>query len=699
MTVRRLLVANRGEIARRVFATCRRLGIETVAVHSDADAGLPFVREADVAVRLPGATPAETYLRADLALEAARRTGADAVHPGYGFLSENAGFARAVLEAGLTWVGPAPSSIEAMGSKIEAKKLMRAAGVPVLTDLEPDAVTEADLPVLVKASAGGGGRGMRVVRHLDALADAVAGARDEAASAFGDGTVFVESYLEHGRHVEVQVVGDARGEVLVLGERDCSVQRRHQKVVEEAPAPVLSDEVRRTLHDAARDAAAAIDYVGAGTVEFMVAGDKVAFLEMNTRLQVEHPVTEAVFGVDLVELQLQVAEGADLRSLRRTRSDSSEGPVGHAIEVRLYAEDPSADYQPQSGVLGSFEVPDVDIAFGPLTGPGVRLDAGFETGSEVGTHYDAMLAKVIAWAPTREQAARRLAGVLRRARLHGVRTNRDLLVELLGHEAFLAGDLSTDFLSEHPLAAIEHDSLPGTATDQGLYLLAAAAALTERDAARRPVQRGIPAGWRNVVAAPQVTPLEVRGTRVDLAWLGGRGGYRLAGPGEEGRGARVASVTGGGGRWQVVVEHDGVTRCLDVALHGDLVPHPVDVDGAAGHLALTALPRFVDPADVVAEGSLLAPMPGTVVGVPVAEGDTVAAGQPVVVLEAMKMQHTIKAPVDGVVSDLVGAGRQVAAGDVLAVVSTGSTDVQPTDEQPTDEQATDSSTTDEGEPA
>ncbi|GAB3654111.1 biotin carboxylase N-terminal domain-containing protein [Nocardioides korecus] len=671
MTVTRLLVANRGEIARRVFATCRRLGIETVAVHSDADAGLPFVREADVAVRLPGDAPADTYLRVDLLLDAARRTGADAVHPGYGFLSENAGFARAVLDAGLTWVGPHPYSIDAMGSKIEAKKLMEAAGVPVLTDLDPAVVAETDLPVLVKASAGGGGRGMRIVRDLAGLTDAVAGARAEAASAFGDGTVFVEQYLEHGRHVEVQVVGDTGGGVLVLGERDCSVQRRHQKVVEEAPAPGLSDATREVLHEAARAAVRAIDYVGAGTVEFMVStgstdggGDRVAFLEMNTRLQVEHPVTEAVFGLDLVELQLLVAEGGRVPA-------SVEGPRGHAIEVRLYAEDPAADYRPQSGRLATFEIPDVDVTFGALTGPGLRLDAGFESGSEVGTHYDAMLAKVVAWAPTREQAARRLAGALRRARLHGVRTNRELLVEVLGHEAFLAGDLSTDFLSEHTLRSLEDDPLPGTAGDQALLLLAATAAVTSRDAARRPVQRGVPTGWRNVVSAPQVTAFDVRGTRVEVAWFGGRDGLRSAEP----AGPSVLSVAPAAGstdRWRVVVEHDGVAHPVDVALHGDLAPHGVDLDAAGGHLAVTVLPRFVDPADIVAAGSLLAPMPGSVVDLRVGQGEQVAAGQVVVVLEAMKMQHTIKAPIDGVVSELpVALGQQVASGDVLAVIDEG----------------------------
>ena len=309
--IQRLLVANRAEIASRVFRTCRRLGIETVAVHSDADAALPYVREADVAVRLPGNAPAETYLRIDLVVAAARKAGADAIHPGYGFLSENAEFARAVIDAGLVWVGPAPASIEAMGSKVAAKKLMEAAGVPVLGSIAVETASESDLPLLIKASAGGGGRGMRIVRSLTELPDQVAAASAEAGSAFGDPTVFVEPYVEHVRHVEVQVVGHAGG-VLVLGERDCSLQRRHQKVVEEAPAPGLSAEVRSALHEAARAAAAAIDYQGAGTVEFLVDADDPSrfwFLEMNTRLQVEHPVTEAVFGVDLVELQLAVAEG------------------------------------------------------------------------------------------------------------------------------------------------------------------------------------------------------------------------------------------------------------------------------------------------------------------------------------------------------------------------------------------------------
>jgi propionyl-CoA carboxylase alpha chain len=424
--ITRLLVANRAEIASRVFRTCRTLGIETVAIHSDADAELPYVREADHVVRLRGSAPADTYLRADLVIEAARRTGADAIHPGYGFLSENAEFARAVMAAGMTWIGPAPESIDAMGSKIEAKRIMRAAGVPTLE--APAEPTEADLPLLVKASAGGGGRGMRVVRTLADLPGEIAKAEAEALSAFGDGTVFVEPYVERGRHVEVQVVGTT-----VYGDRDCSLQRRHQKVVEEAPAPGLSADVRVALHDAARKAAEAIDYRGAGTVEFLLdpETERFFFLEMNTRLQVEHPVTELVHGVDLVELQLAAAEG------RALGNGVHVDPIANAIEVRLYAEDPAADYQPQSGILTTFEIPLED---------GIRVDAGFESGSEVSTHYDAMLAKVIAYAPTRQAAARKLAGVLSRAKIHGLVTNRDLLVQILRDETFLAGDVSTAFL-------------------------------------------------------------------------------------------------------------------------------------------------------------------------------------------------------------------------------------------------------------
>jgi propionyl-CoA carboxylase alpha chain len=455
----------------------------------------------------------------------------------------------------------------------------------------------------------------------------------------------------------VQVLGHRDG-VLVLGERDCSIQRRHQKVVEEAPAPNLPEKTRRALHDAAGAAAAAIGYRGAGTVEFLYDAhrDRFFFLEMNTRLQVEHPVTELVHGVDLVDLQLTVAEGRplDQRVIGET--------YGHSIEVRLYAEDPAADWQPQSGLLTLVDVPGVSGEFDLLNRPGIRLDSGFETGSEVSTHYDAMLAKVIAWAPTREQAARMLAHTLSLARLHGVTTNRDLLVAILRDEAFLQGEVSTDFFDRRPvLAATEPKPPPGD------LLFAAAVALAEQDRLERRVQAGVPVAWRNVVSQPQRTTFAVGEEEHPVDWYGGRDGYRSTDPA-----VHVLSASPD----EVVLEVGGVSVRYAVAQtrgHKSGAPSGttsfVTVDGGLVSARLREVPRFVDPADVVAQGSLLAPMPGTVIGVPLDNGAEVAAGQTVLVLEAMKMQHTIKAPTDGVVNDLVAVGQQVAAGDVLAVVA------------------------------
>jgi propionyl-CoA carboxylase alpha chain len=642
-TVTSVLVANRGEIASRVFRTCRRLGIGCVAVFSDADASLSYVAEADVAVRLPGNAPAETYLRGEAIIAAAVRAGATAVHPGYGFLSENADFARAVIEAGLTWVGPSPESIEEMGSKIGAKALMKAVGVPVLE--APASPTEADLPLLVKASAGGGGRGMRIVRSLSALDGEIAAARAEATFAFGDGTVFVEPYVEQGRHIEVQVVGSA-----VYGDRDCSIQRRHQKVVEEAPAPGLPEEVRAALHAAARQAAEAIDYRGAGTVEFLYdeKAERFFFLEMNTRLQVEHPVTEEVLGVDLIQLQLEaagvVSASADRSTLARTHD-----PRGTAIEVRLYAEDPDADYAPQTGTLTRFEIPGLD---------GIRVEAGFTAGSTVTPFYDALLAKVICWAPTREEAARRLAVALRRARIHGLRTNREQLVMILESDAFLAGEVSTAFLGDGgPLGSVvaagadEPAQDPQQAQQAQWVRIAAALALAEHAKGSRRVQHRIPVGWRNVTSGPQRIGF-TDGTSAE--WYGTRDGYRV-----EGVTVVAADVD------RVVLEVDGLRASYDVVVSGDRI----DVDGPLGHAALQRVPRFVDPASQVAEGSLLAPMPGSVVAVHVEVGAAVTEGQPLLVMEAMKMQHTIAAPKAGTVTELAASvGQQVEAGAVLAVV-------------------------------
>jgi propionyl-CoA carboxylase alpha chain len=644
-----VLVANRGEIARRVFRTCRDLGVGTVAVFADADADAPHVREADAAVRLPGNAPGDTYLRADLIVDAARRAGADAVHPGYGFLSENAAFARAVIDAGLTWIGPPPEAIDAMGSKIEAKRLMAAAGVPVLAELSPGAVTEADLPVLIKASAGGGGRGMRVVRELGALAGEVEAAQAEAASAFGDPTVFCEPYLATGRHIEVQMMADSFGTVWAVGERECSIQRRHQKVVEEAPSPLVDriDGMREQLFDAARAAAKAIGYTGAGTVEFLAdEHGRFFFLEMNTRLQVEHPVTECTTGLDLVALQLHVADRGRL-------DENPPTPQGHSIEVRLYAEDPAADWQPQTGTVHRIAIPGVSARFAVGTAAsGIRLDSGVEDGSIVGIHYDPMLAKVISWAPTRPHAARLLSSALNRAAIHGLRTNRDLLVNVLRHRAFLAGDTDTAFFDRHGLATLAAPVADASA--EGLSALAAALAM---DAAAPRLLADVPLGWRNVVSELQRRDLDGPGGRHEVRYRVGRDGL-------------VSDIDGvllvRLDPHQVVLTVDGVQREFQVRRYGPAV----HVDSPLGAVAFTVVERFADPADLVAAGSLLAPMPGSVVRVAVAVGDAVTAGQPILWLEAMKMQHQITAPADGVVRELpVSAGQQVDVGAVLAVVA------------------------------
>ncbi|MBA8962728.1 propionyl-CoA carboxylase alpha chain [Rhodococcus percolatus] len=649
--IQSVLVANRGEIARRIFATCRRAGIGTVAVFSDADALSPHVAEADTAVRLPGNSPADTYLRGDLVIEAALLAGADAIHPGYGFLSENADFARAVHDAGLTWIGPPAPAIEMMGSKVESKKMMAAAGVPVLAELDPGAVTEADLPVLVKASAGGGGRGMRVVRELADLPEQLEGARREAQSAFGDPTVFCERYLETGRHIEVQVMADRQGTVWAVGERECSIQRRHQKVVEEAPSPLVEavPGMRERLFEAARLAAKAIDYEGAGTVEFLAdhKGD-FYFLEMNTRLQVEHPVTECTTGLDLVELQLQVASGQALGAESPTVS-------GHSIEVRLYAEDPAQNWQPQSGPVHRLDLPGNAVEFDVLRTPGIRLDSGVVDGSTVGVHYDPMLAKVISFAPTRTQAATRLAAALSRAQIHGLRTNRDLLVNVLRHPAFLAGDTDTAFFDTHGLDVLARPL--ASADTERLSALAAALADAAHNRDVATVNTSLPSGWRNLASAPQSKTFTGTDGDIEIRYLLTRYGLKAEGFDD----VALVSATAR----HVALDVAGLRRSFEVSRYGD----DVFVDSALGPVSLHAAPRFTDPSAVVAEGSLLAPMPGSVIRLGAAAGDTVTAGQPIVWLEAMKMEHTIKAPASGVLTELsVTAGQQVDVGTVLAVV-------------------------------
>ncbi len=650
--ITKVLVANRGEIARRVFRTCRDLGIATVAVYADPDADAPFVHEADEAVPLGGATPAESYLRADRVLAAAERVGADAIHPGYGFLSENAGFARACEAAGVTFVGPPAEAIAAMGSKLTAREMMERAGVPVLPGRDLTGVADdkvlgiaADIgwPVLVKASFGGGGRGMRVVREPGELLEAIASARREAGAAFGDDTVFLEHYVDNPRHIEIQIFGDRHGTVVHLNERECSIQRRHQKIVEEAPSPAVDEQLRARMGAAAVDAGRALGYVGAGTVEFIVAPDGgFFFLEVNTRLQVEHPVTELVTGLDLVRLQLEVAAGAPLPP------EAHEPRIrGHAIEARLYAEDPARDFLPAAGLLERFEIPETE---------GLRVDGGVESGSVVSTNYDPMLAKVIGYGRTREEATARLVRALRRARVHGVTTNRALLVGILEHPEFAAARIDTHFLDRRrPSTLIEVD-------DAEVVRAAALATALAEQAHERASARVLPhvtSGFRSSPA--QLQTRSYRHLDRELAV-----GYRL------GRDVRFEVDS----EPHEVVIHACTPQHADLVVDGVRRAFSIDRAGETvyagwpgGTVELAVLPRFPDAADHLLEGSLVAPMPGTVTRVAVAPGEQVRAGQQLIVLEAMKMEHAVTAPADAVVGSVpVAEGSTVDTGTVLIVL-------------------------------
>jgi acetyl/propionyl-CoA carboxylase alpha subunit len=650
--------------------TAHDLGIATVAVYSDPDAGAPYVGLADEAVRLPGAAPADTYLRGDLIIAAAAATRADAVHPGYGFLSENEAFARACADAGLIFVGPGPGTIAAMGSKVQAKALMAAADVPVLPgvtiastdDLDDLAAAAADIgfPLLVKAAFGGGGRGMRLVGDPAGLAEAVRSARGEAASAFGDGTVFLERFVVDPRHVEVQILGDAAGHVVHLFERECSIQRRYQKIVEECPSPAVDEELRAALTSAAVAAGQAIGYIGAGTVEFVLGQDgSFFFLEVNTRLQVEHPVTEEVTGLDLVELQLRIAEGEPLPPAAVGATIS-----GHAIEVRLYAEDVAAGFLPVTGPLHRFVIPPA---------PGVRTDTGFRDGSVVSPHYDAMLAKVIAHGRTRADAAKRLARALDRAQIHGVTTNRDLLAAILREPEFLAGRTDTGYLSRHDPAALTASRPRATAW----HALVAALARQAVHRAEAPVLATLPSGWRNVRSAPQRVTYTADGEELAVA-------YRVPGgpvpggpvPGGPVPGGPVEATVNDVPLGAALILHAAGSELVDLEVDGlrqVYLVHRVGaqtyVDASNGSSALSEVPRFGEPDKLAPTGSLLAPMPGLVLRVLADVGATVTAGQPLVVLEAMKMEQTVTAPADGVLAELrAKAGEQVAAGQILAVV-------------------------------
>ncbi|PPJ28238.1 acetyl/propionyl/methylcrotonyl-CoA carboxylase subunit alpha [Nocardia nova] len=660
--ITKLLIANRGEIASRIIRTAREMDIATVALYSDADIDAPYVLQADESVHLPGTTPADTYLRADLVLDAARRTGATAVHPGYGFLSENEQFARDCAAAGVIFVGPSPEAIAAMGSKIEAKRMMAAAGVPVLpgatveneSDEDPErlraAAEEIGFPILVKAAFGGGGRGMRIVSDQSELIEAVGSARREAASAFGNGTVFLEKFVQSPRHIEVQIFGDSYGTVVHLGERECSIQRRYQKIIEESPSTAVDDTLRDELGRAAVAAGKALSYEGAGTVEFVMAQDgSFYFLEVNTRLQVEHPVTELVTGIDLVRGQLLVAAGAPL-----PEEMLDVTPQGHAMEVRLYAEDVAAGFIPVSGTLTTLEFADL---------PGVRVDAGFASGSQVSTYYDPMLAKVIGYGPDRDAACDRVARALEETRIHGVTTNRDLLIGILREPEFRSGAIDTGYLERHDPADLMIRRNGNDAAEQTHALVAALAAQADRRA-NSSVLPGLPSGFRTLPSAPQSVSFRAGEQVIDVEYLFDRTQLRV----------RV-----GDWRPESLELNTASAELIDIAVDGVRRRYRINrsgaayfVDSALGATELHEVERFPDPSDIQEAGSLLAPMPGTVVRVEVTEGQSVSAGDAVVVLEAMKMQHTIRTPSDGIVVKIpVAVAAQVDSGQVLAVVQDG----------------------------
>ncbi|MCB9733884.1 MAG: ATP-grasp domain-containing protein [Deltaproteobacteria bacterium] len=649
----KVLVANRGEIARRIFRTCRAMGLGTVAVYSDADRDAPHVRDADEAVHIGGAESSASYLVIARILEAAHRTGAGAIHPGYGFLAENADFAEACEAAGVVFIGPTPDAIRAMGSKIGAKALMIEHGVPVVPgfdggDQSDDAFLEAaevvGFPLLVKASAGGGGKGMRVANDVAELARALGAGRREARAAFGDDRLLIERYVERPRHVEIQILGDAHGHVVHCFERECTIQRRHQKILEESPSPALDDALRAAMGDAAVKAGQAIGYRSAGTVEFVLGPDrKFYFLEVNTRLQVEHPVTELVTGLDLVRLQIEVALG---RPLPFTQADLTTR--GHAIEARIYAEDPGDGFLPQTGTLADWHV--------PAHLDGARVDGGVESGSEVSIHYDPMLAKVMAWGENRAEATRRLARILSESSVQGVTTNRRFLVDVLRHPAWASGDLTTGFIAEH----LAGWAAPAPSPRALRHAVVAATLLqATADAALHNPLPSLPMRFRNNSFRDAQYAWRHEDADIIVACRpDGRDGFVVTIDGEAAlarvvaEAAPVVRVSVGG--------HDARARVVHGA-GGAIFVHVFGED-----VRLDAVPRFPDAADDGAGGGCRAPMTGKVQRVLVFVGEGVVAGQPLVVLEAMKMEHVLTAPHDGVVAEvLTEVGAVVQADEEL----------------------------------
>ncbi|WP_211826302.1 acetyl-CoA carboxylase biotin carboxylase subunit [Kistimonas asteriae] len=643
----KLLVANRGEIAVRIMRTAKALGYRTVAVYSEADSHAPHVTMADQAVCIGQAAVGESYLRTDNILEAARRTNADAIHPGYGFLSENADFARACIEAGLVFIGPRPDAIELMGCKRQSKIAMQAAAVPCIPGYEGDeqdndslqkAALAIGFPLMIKASAGGGGRGMRLVHDDSTLLESLERARSEAENAFGNGQLILEKAILQPRHVEIQVFADQQGNTVYLGERDCSIQRRHQKVVEEAPSPAVDSTLRQRMGEAAVQAARTCNYVGAGTVEFLLdQNGYFYFLEMNTRLQVEHPVTELITDTDLVAWQLDIAAGKPL-----PLQQDEIALNGHAIEVRLYAEDPANQFMPQAGVIHSWQ---------PVGAPGIRTDAGIATGGSVTPHYDPMLAKIIAWGKDREEARRRLVCAVEDTVLAGIKSNRSWLAAILSHPAFISGEATTAFLEQYGDAVAERSQSPST------QLLAIAAVLMH------PHHSGENSlsGWRSTEASSRCCTLvcDDNETRITLTQHDGE--YRV-----EVNSQHFTIALLDSNDHTISLQIDGITETVTCSKQTDTLY----LSTATGDYTIhdrTLMPA--SSSDQAGDGRIQASMDGLIVDVLVEAGQNVHRGQTVMVLEAMKMEHPLKADCDGILSTLeVTSGEQVRSRQLLATI-------------------------------
>lgn len=649
-TFTKILIANRGEIALRIMRTCKQMGIATVAVYSDPDSDAPFVEQADEAIALGGSTAAESYLLQDKIIEAAKTTGAQAIHPGYGFLSENADFAKKCAEAGIIFIGPKPEAIEALGDKKRAKELVAKHNVPVIpgyngADQSTEALIKAALeigfPVLLKASAGGGGKGMRIVHSEKTLKHDIEAAQREAKASFGDDTLLIEKYFGSAKHIEIQVLGDEHGGLLHFFERECSVQRRYQKVIEESPSPSLTEEQRALIHEAGLNAARSMNYNNAGTVEFIYTDTgEFYFLEVNTRLQVEHPVTEMVTGVDLVRLQIEVAEG---KPLSIAQSDLT--CTGHAIECRLYAEDPDNNYLPVTGKVHAFE---------PYQSNEVRFDSGVVSGSEISPFYDPMIAKVIAYAPNRNEVARKLRHALMSTVFAGPVNNRAFLCRLLEHPQFLSGDFDTRFLEYHPEIA---ENIPLTDEQRNESLVVACLFGWQKRDAERTTLKHMPSAWRSNFYQAQQIAYQIKDDTFNISYRPKGNSFQIQ-IADDSYVAQLNKVSGN----SYTVTINGKRKTYQV--------HQADQDVFVSHLSLGTVkvseePRFPEQEDAALAGGYAAPMPGQIVKVCVAAGDEVKQGAPLVVINSMKMENTIEAFEDGTVEEVYVEANAFVEADTL----------------------------------